>query len=228
MRFRHEFYQQVEPYIRQCLTRYLERYDGYVDAQGMKAHFAGLGEKASRALYIWVRRYQPSVVIETGVCNGISSYVLLKALAANGRGHLWSIDKPHYIDEEFEGRMSGPSRRKKNQGGPIDSMVPRDWGVGWAVLQELRSQWTLIEGDAKKELPLLVNSLPGIDLFIHDSLHLRDHILWECRTVWPKIRSGGMCVIDNAGRNDADHVLESEFGRSRVKIHGYRTIGFIK
>lgn len=228
MRPKREFMLEVEPHLRKCLARYLQRYDGYVDATGMKAHYAGLGGRAARWLYRWVRQHRPSTIVETGVCNGVSSFALLMALEKNGHGRLWSVDKPHYVDEPFDGPMAKASRRQQRDGGPINSMVPRDWGVGWIVPDDLRHRWTLVAGDAREELGPVVDRLEHIDLFIHDSLHTEEHVLWECRRVWPQISEGGLCVIDNAGQNDADHILEEEFDRYRMTIHGYRTVGFVK
>jgi len=45
-------------------------------------------------LYVFCRHFQPEIVIETGVYYGASSAFILKALEANGKGHLYSIDLP--------------------------------------------------------------------------------------------------------------------------------------
>jgi predicted O-methyltransferase YrrM len=43
-------------------------------------------------LYALVRSFKPSVVLETGVANGHSSFYILRALDANEHGQLHSID----------------------------------------------------------------------------------------------------------------------------------------
>src|SRR2546423_1257996 len=45
-------------------------------------------------LYAIIRQLNPRVIVETGVCNGFSSSIILAALARNQRGHLNSIDLP--------------------------------------------------------------------------------------------------------------------------------------
>ena len=224
MNIRQEFYDEVRPHLASCLNRYLESYDKYVNVDGIRAHYAGLGGRASLRFYQWVRENRPQVVVETGVCNGVSSYTLLKAMNMNGCGHLWSIDYPRYIGETVDGEVS--CRRKP--GKQLCAMVPRDWGVGWIVPQGLRDRWTLVLGDAREHLGPVLESAGEIDLFIHDSLHLEEHILWECRSVWPRMREGGLCAIDNARQNNADHILSEEFNRKRIFIQGNRTIGFVK
>src|ERR1700730_18194506 len=69
--------------------------------------------------YVICRALRPRVVVETGVGSGGTTAFILQALAANGEGHLWSIDLPPVGAEEFAG-----------------SFVP----------QHLRSRWTLLRG----------------------------------------------------------------------------------
>src|SRR5205085_9625877 len=51
-------------------------------------------------LYALIRARRPSVIIETGVCNGVSSAVILTALERNQHGHLYSIDLPEFANAE--------------------------------------------------------------------------------------------------------------------------------
>src|SRR3989442_15033235 len=43
-------------------------------------------------LYAIIRQLKLRTVVETGVCNGLSSAIVLAALAKNDAGHLYSID----------------------------------------------------------------------------------------------------------------------------------------
>jgi predicted O-methyltransferase YrrM len=53
-------------------------------------------QETSRFLFGAARLLRPEVVVETGVANGHSSFVLLEALERNGRGRLHSFDiDPH-------------------------------------------------------------------------------------------------------------------------------------
>jgi len=52
----------------------------------------GVEAETSLLIYCLVRGFQPKTVIEMGVGNGHSSYFILSALQANGRGTLHSVD----------------------------------------------------------------------------------------------------------------------------------------
>ena len=71
-----------------------------VRAQGIAVgpeSFAGYNDGDTalvRALWRIVRHMRPGRVVETGVAHGFTSRVILEALARNGFGHLWSIDRP--------------------------------------------------------------------------------------------------------------------------------------
>lgn len=135
--------------------------------------------------YAIVRGQRPRVVVETGVASGISSFYLLEALHQNGAGRLYSIDLGD------------------------DSVCPDGRAVGWAVPPWLTERWELRLGDARKVLaPLLAEQRP-IDLFIHDSLHTAEHMLYEFTTAWPNLRPGGILVADDATWNEAFAVFTS-------------------
>lgn len=120
--------------------------------------------------YVICRALRPRVVVETGVGSGVTTAFILQALAANGEGHLWSIDLPPIGAEEYAG-----------------SFVP----------QHLRSRWTLLRGRSRHLLPRLLRDLPAPDLFLHDSLHTTRNMTFEFRTAWPKMASGGVLVSDD-------------------------------
>jgi predicted O-methyltransferase YrrM len=137
---------------------------------------------------VWclVRHLQPRVVVETGVSRGITSRVILEALARNGEGHLWSIDLP-----------------------PLDE--PWRSLVGSAVSGPLRARWTYVRGSSRRRLPAVSRRVGPIDLFIHDSLHTPENLRFELGTVWPHLRPGAGVVIDDAVECAAVDVL-TRFG----------------
>lgn len=142
-------------------------------------------------LYSLTRAVNPQVVVETGVNSGGSSRVVLDALRQNGGGHLYSIDLPFRAPwTTSDGRRDG-------------SHLPTGLSTGYLVPEFLRSAWTLIEGDAKVELPSLLARLPPVDLFFHDSEHSFQHQMFEYTTVWPRIRSKGLLVSDDVNWSDA-------------------------
>lgn len=116
------------------------------------------------SLYLLVRALKPRVVIETGVCYGMSSAYILEALERNGNGELYSIDLGNTDDEP-----------------PNDFFIPR----------RLLHRWNLIVGDVRDELRPLLQRLTEIDMFHHDSLHTYEHMMWEYETALPYIQPGG-------------------------------------
>jgi hypothetical protein len=113
-----------------------------------------------RVCYSVVRALGPAVVIETGVCYGVTSSYLLQALCVNGRGHLHSIDLP-----------------------PLGK--DGDKFVGFLVPEELRASWSLYRGTSRRLLPEILTKVGKADLFIHDSLHTGNNMRREFETVWP-------------------------------------------
>jgi hypothetical protein len=71
------------------------------------------------------------------------------------------------------------------------------------VPKELRSNWKLILGDSKTELPKLLSELKQIDIFFHDSLHTYEHMMFEFETVWPPIKENGLIISDDIYWNNA-------------------------
>lgn len=142
----------------------------------------GEGHDADRALAraVWclVRHLAPARVVETGVARGVTSSFVLAALAANRRGHLWSIDLP--------------------------PMAPA-WHAqpGIAVPEDLRGRWTYLRGSSRRRLPALLRSLPPIDLFIHDSLHTDATVGFELERAWAALEPRGAIVVDDVDTNRA-------------------------
>lgn len=134
----------------------------------------------SKVVYAIVRYLKPKLFVETGVGPGRSSLVILRAMDKNGCGHLYSIDLPGYD------KIYYPSLGKGS-----DTHVPEGWNVGWMVPDTLCSRWKLILGDSKKELPVLLKSLGQVDIFMHDSLHVWEHMMFEYKTAWPYIKNKG-------------------------------------
>ena len=132
--------------------------------------------------YAMARVLRPKIVIESGVCYGVTSAHLLQALHVNGHGHLHSIDLPPL---------------GKNGDSYVGGLVPTG----------LRNRWTLHRGTTRRVLEPLLESLPQVDLFLHDSLHTYQNMHMEFVTVWPKLRSGGVLLSDDVEGNAAFHEL---------------------
>jgi hypothetical protein len=141
--------------------------------------------------YALVRIVQPDLVVETGVREGFSTRFLLLAMERNQHGTLHSIDLPDQdqpLSPEGEGGTDA---------------LPSGKTTGWLIPASLRSRWHLHLGDARDLLPGLLRTLGQVDIFIHDSLHTYDHMLFEYRMAWPHLRAGGILLSDDTDWNAA-------------------------
>jgi len=127
-------------------------------------------------LYALVRAAKPRVIVETGVASGLSSAHILRALDRNGIGTLHSIDLPNVQE---------------------GSVLPTGRTSGWIVPDSLRDRWKLQLGDTWALLPDLLRSLDRLDLFLHDSDHSYEAMLFEYDQALPKLEPGGLLLSDD-------------------------------
>ncbi len=144
------------------------------------------------SLYVLVRVVRPHVVVETGGTPGKSSAFTLRALERNGTGELYTIDLPP-VQSDASIIALGQSHH----------VLPRGVAANWGVPDGLRDRHHLVLGPAQEHLPALLHRLQQIDIFIHDSDHSYDHMLWEFRTAFPHIRAGGYLWSDDIRANTA-------------------------
>lgn len=137
-------------------------------------------------IYVLVRIFKPRVVVETGVGPGSSSAFVLNALEKNGSGILYSIDLPGYDAVVY------PKLGKHH-----DVHICEGFSTGWLVPPNLRHRWNLILGDTKEILPKLLRELGVIDMFLHDSLHTYEHMMFEYTTAWEYLSKGGLLLSDD-------------------------------
>jgi hypothetical protein len=133
----------------------------------------------ARAAWCLTRHLRPQIVVETGVARGLTSRLVLEALARNGTGRLWSIDLPPLIERQLETETAS------------------------AVTPELREQWSLLRGSSRRLLPDLVRDVGRVDLFLHDSMHTTRNVRFELAQVWPALRPGGAALVDDVERYPA-------------------------
>lgn len=153
--------------------------------------FAAINQFTHPRLYALVRKLDPETVVETGVCNGVSTYIVLRALEANGHGHLYSVDYP---DEE---------------------RIPDGEQPGWIVPDDLRDRWSLTVGLSQDELPGTISDLDAIDLFLHDTkASILDE---ELDIVWSKLARGAVITADDVHESDVFGTVVA----SRQVQHGY-------
>lgn len=194
----------IPRYSAQTSTEYLfrdseidrETLDGYLD-EVERSDFIATGQRRLSdleffpappqprclGLYVLTRHYEPETVLETGVFHGASTLYVLEALRRNGHGHLYSIDvHPDAVD------WWNPD-------------VPDDFEPGWIVPDELRDRWTLRLGKAQTELEPLLEEIPPVDLFYHDSNHDYEHKRFEFESVLEHM-DGGIISSHDIGRNN--------------------------
>lgn len=140
----------------------------------------------AEAYYVITRLTKPTIVVETGVQTGISSAFILQALEKNGDGVLYSIDLP---DEEML-RMIPPEARHKLQS-------------GWVIPSELKYRWKLIVGRSKDKLCPLLEKLGKLDIFLHDSEHTYENMIWEYKTAMNFLSPTGILLSDDTNLSNA-------------------------
>jgi predicted O-methyltransferase YrrM len=177
--------------------------------RGAQEHFRALSVESADLFakkilnqYAAVRALAPDLVVETGVANGVSSAYLLLALQKNGKGCLHSIG------------LADPA------------FLPPEKQLGWLVPKWLRSSWQIHVGDAREILPNLLTQLGNIGVFIHDSHHTYDHMMWEFETAYPKLQHGGLLVSDDAFWNNSFYDFARKACAGDAQI--LRGVGFLR
>ncbi len=132
----------------------------------------------ARLCYAVVRAVRPQVVVETGVCYGVTSSFILGALEENGSGMLYSIDLP-----------------------PLARQAAHYQGC--LVPENLRKRWRLSRGPSKRLLPKIVHQVGPVDFFLHDSLHTYRNMRREFDIITRNLSLPGVIVSDDVNWNAA-------------------------
>jgi len=141
-------------------------------------------------LYVIVRWLKPETFLETGVLHGFSSAFILEAMKKNNKGRLVSIDLPH-TNERFVSQGTHP--------------LPEGYQPGWAIPDDLSIRHDLRLGDAVRLLPAYFLSEEPPDIFLHDSDHEYEHMMFELSVAFKNLASGGLIIVDNIEMNRAFH-----------------------
>lgn len=138
--------------------------------------------EVSALVAAFVTALQPELVIETGSNTGQTTEAIGRALAANGQGHLYSLE----TDEALAGKAA-----QRCEGLPV-TVVQAD-SLGWAPPGEAQFAWLDSEtGIRHLELQRFRRFLaPGAVIGIHDTgpQHATGALLW------PLIRKGIFTAI---------------------------------
>jgi len=73
-----------------------------------------------------------------------------------------------------------------NNYGYLYSIDP-DPNAGFAIPDVLKKRWFFIPKKSSEALPSLLERLNKVDMFLHDSLHTYENMMYEFETVWPFI-----------------------------------------
>jgi len=129
-------------------------------------------------LYVLTKIIKPETIVETGVAYGRSTTFILQSLNDNQKGKLYSVDSTFR-----------PWETKKM--------------IGSAIPEDIKKRWKLIFGTSKNELKNICKSLDVIDIFIHDSLHTYENMMYEFELIWPFIKKNGYLLSDDILGNNA-------------------------
>lgn len=174
-------------HLDQCFQRVeMELQRGQIpDTMGLSA--VRYGEASM--LYVITRALKPKIIVETGVGHGVSATFFLQALEDNEEeGRLYSIDLPLSGQQLADGSVY---------------LLPEGKQSGWMIPEHLRHRWHLVLGSSSEKLLPLLESLGEVDVFMHDSLHTEENMMWEYKSAWPFIRKGGLLLSHDVSWNAA-------------------------
>jgi len=124
-------------------------------------------------LFILVRAVKPNIMIETGSFDGLSTAVILLAMAKNIKGTLYTID------------LCNPSLPKDIDAEPA-----------WVVPDYLRDRLQLKKGTSAEHLKSVIEQVGEVDIFYHDSWHTYKNMMFEYQTVWAALRPNGLLMSE--------------------------------
>jgi predicted O-methyltransferase YrrM len=212
-RYREEFANGPARRLREEALREYQRMTG-------KDSLDGVGSTLAEEYYALTRNTEPETVVETGVCNGVSTLSILLALDANGSGTLYSIDYPFRADESL---AEFREETFEEYGG---AAIPSDKDPGWIIPDELKSRWELIIGKSQQELPRLVTRIGEMDMFVHDSEHSHPCMMFEYELAYEWLNDGGIILSDDITWNEAFSIFTDV--RDPVWGRISRSLGYIR
>jgi predicted O-methyltransferase YrrM len=160
------------------------------------AHYAAGWVNLEDALFLYwlVRKLKPTTIVQTGVCNGLSSAFMMLGLVKNGsEGRLYAIDLPPVFDPK------DPAWTVKDR--VYGVVIPEGMSSGWMIPDAYRDRFEVWTGGARALLPKMVDKVDAIDLFYHDSDHTYAHMMFEFREAKRKLKPGGVIAADDVSWN---------------------------
>jgi len=170
--------------------------------------FGAIDDNSALRVYSLIRKYKPQTLVETGVCNGVSTAFILLAMHNNKQGQLYSIDYP-----EVEGMQYKDGTFWSNKGG---ASIPKNKQPGWVIPDHLRQNWNLILGKTQDKLPPLLEKLQTIDFFMHDSEHSYECMIFEYEEAYKYLKEGGTLFSDDIIWNSAFYDFSKKVQRKPI------------
>ena len=190
-------------------------------AEKYGAHYAAGWVNLDDALFLYwlVRKLKPKTIVQTGVCNGMSSAFMMLGLVKNDEeGRLHVIDLPPV----FNAKDAGWTVKGKVYG----VVIPEGKSSGWMVPDAYRNRFEVWTGDAKVLLPKMVDKVDSIDLFYHDSDHTYNHMMFEFAEAKRKLKPGGLIVGDDVSWNASVWDFADQYGVPSYNFKGAVGVAF--
>lgn len=148
----------------------------------------GLGRESLFALYSIIRKSKPLKVLETGVANGSSTFVILKALETNHKGTLSSID----VNSNVANCLNDEDKHR------------------W--------DFFLLEEANRTCLERIMSVVGNIELFIHDSNHNYYWQMMEYELSYQLLDRNGLMFSDDVDHSYAffDFVRRNDLSASII------------
>lgn len=138
-----------------------------------------LGGAGSLSVIYYINEFVKSkTAVETGVAYGWSSFAALASLAQR-EGTLYSSDMPYLLQNQSE-----------------------DF-VGCVIPEKYKSHWELYRFADKESLPKIFGKVNSLDVIHYDSDKSYDGRIWAYKTLWQKLKKGGVFMSDDIGDNAA-------------------------
>ena len=131
----------------------------------------------------------------------------------NNFGKLFSIDFPSAIVEKG-----------------LTTIMPEGKTSGWAIPENLKDRWELSLGKSEELLPKILERQKKIDVFMHDSLHTYDHMMFEYTTSWDFIKKNGLLLSDDIvvmnGKGHSPFIDFAEIHQKEIVV--YNVLGGLR